>query len=449
VNRKITYNTLILAHIGLGIVLYVLGFLSKFFGILIPIVGLVYIMRTQNKNNQVLVACSYIVGSEVLMRMTNGNVSHDLAKYIVIIYCLMGAFYSSVSKKTAIYLLFLLVLMPGVYIGTTVLNFDTNMRKAIIFNILGEITLFISVFYCYDRQIKFKDFEYILKSFALPIISILTYLFLHTPSVRDVVTGTSSNFQTSGGFGPNQVSTILGLGMFVFFALFLFFSKTKKQQLLHLGLLLIASYRGIVTFSRGGVITGLIMILVLFVLTYRYSNKKAKSKIALLIIGGLLLGSLTWSYSVIQTGGLIENRYANQDARGREKEDRLGGREKIAMTELQMFWDNPLLGIGVGKNKEFREEETGIVAASHNEVTRLLAEHGSLGILALLILILVPLLSVFENKQHLFLLPFYLFWALTINHAAMRLAAPAFIYALTLLKVNFDEEPAIHREQII
>jgi hypothetical protein len=99
VNRKITYNTLILAHIGLGIVLYALGFLSKLFGILIPIVGLVYIMRTQNKNNQVLVACSYIVGSEVLMRMTNGNISHDLAKYIVIIYCLMGAFYSSVSKK--------------------------------------------------------------------------------------------------------------------------------------------------------------------------------------------------------------------------------------------------------------------------------------------------------------------------------------------------------------
>jgi len=30
----------------------------------------------------------------------------------------------------------------------------------------------------------------------------------------------------------------------------------------------------------------------------------------------------------------------------------------------------------------------------------------------------------------------------------MRLAAPAFIYALSLLKVSFDEEPTIHREQI-
>jgi hypothetical protein len=31
-----------------------------------------------------------------------------------------------------------------------------------------------------------------------------------------VITGTESNFQTSGGFGPNQVATFLGLGMFFF-----------------------------------------------------------------------------------------------------------------------------------------------------------------------------------------------------------------------------------------
>jgi hypothetical protein len=36
------------------------------------------------------------------------------------------------------------------------------------------------------------------------------------PNVRDVI-GTQSNFETSGGFGPNQVATFLGLGMFVFF----------------------------------------------------------------------------------------------------------------------------------------------------------------------------------------------------------------------------------------
>lgn len=447
--KEVRYSVLILAHIGLGILLFSLGFLSKIYSLVIPIFGVLFIMRTQNNNNQVLIACSYIIGSEVLMRMTGGNISHELAKYTVIIYCLMGVYYSSMSKKTFIYLFFLLLLIPGIYIGTTVLNFDTNIRKAILFNILGEITLFVSVLYCFGRQVRFKDFEYILKAIALPIVSIITYLFLYTPSIRDAITGTSSNFETSGGFGPNQMSTILGLGMFVFFALLLFFSKSKKEQMIHLTLLLVTSYRGIITFSRGGVITGVVMIIILLFLIYIFTNKKARGKIRIIVLACFLLGAITWTYSVIQTGGLIENRYANQDARGREKKDKLGGREEIAETELQMFLDNPLLGIGVGKNKEYREELTGIVAASHNEVTRLLAEHGSLGVIALLILIFTPLFSIFDNKEHVFLLSFFFFWLLTINHAAMRLAAPAFIYALSLLKVSFyEEESTLHREQI-
>ena len=91
---------------------------------------------------------------------------------------------------------------------------------------------------------------------------------------------------------------------------------------------------------------------------------------------------------------------------------------------------------------------TGIVAASHNEITRLLAEHGAFGIGALIILLFTPLVLYFNNREHLFLLSFFLFWLLTINHAAMRLAAPAFIYALSLLKVQFVDETAVSRESV-
>jgi O-antigen ligase len=160
----------------------------------------------------------------------------------------------------------------------------------------------------------------------------------------------------------------------------------------------------------------------------------------------LVLGVFVWGYSLYQTNGLIKNRYENKDARGRLKEDRLGGREKLVITELNMFLDNPLLGVGIGKNKEYREEMTGIVAASHNEISRMLAEQGLFGILGLLILLLIPMLHFLENREHIFLFSFFLFWLFTINHAAMRIAAPAFIYALSLLKVTFDEEPTLHRE---
>jgi hypothetical protein len=68
----------------------------------------------------------------------------------------------------------------------------------------------------------------------------------------------------------------------------------------------------------------------------------------------------------------------------------------------------------------------------------MLAEHGSLGVMGLLILFVTPLALYFENKFNLFLLCFVAFWFLTINHAAMRTAIPAFVYSLSLLNVQLE-----------
>jgi hypothetical protein len=75
-----------------------------------------------------------------------------------------------------------------------------------------------------------------------------------------------------------------------------------------------------------------------------------------------------------------------------------------------------------------------------------LAEHGSLGLIDLLILLFTPIFLFMVNRQNILALSFVVFWLLTINHAAMRLAAPAFVYALSLLKVYTVEKPVIHRK---
>ena len=137
---------------------------------------------------------------------------------------------------------------------------------------------------------------------------------------------------------------------------------------------------------------------------------------------------------------MIDKRYANENAAGVEKSSLLTGREELIETELEMFLDNPYFGVGVGKNKEIRLEETGISAATHSEITRMLAEHGSLGLLGLLILFFTPIVLYLRDRTQIFALVFMTFWLLTINHAAMRIAAPAFVYALALLKVKFNDE---------
>lgn len=393
---------------------------------------------------------AYIVSLEVFLRMTGGAISYEFGKYAVTLYIIIGMFFSGIKRGSFTYLIYILLLLPAVLVSTETLSYDTNFRKAVVFNLLGPICLGISALYCYQREVTYQQLLNVFTSFGLPIICMMVYLFLYTPDLQEVVTSTGSNFATSGGFGPNQVATILGLGMFVFFVQILLNSPTKIILYTNILLLFVCSYRGIITFSRGGIFVGILMIVLFSYFLFKKLNLRAKNKMVVLMVGAVLLGFSVWTYSSLQTGGMIDKRYANQDAAGREKEGLLTGRETLMQTEFQMFLDNPIFGVGVGKNREERIEMTGIEAASHNEVTRLLAEHGMFGLVALLILIFVPLSLYPTNRENLFLLSFFFFWALTINHAAMRLAAPAFVYALSLLKVTFDEKnPPLHREQTL
>ena len=337
-NKQLTYFTIIGAHIALAILVYTIPFLSIIYGLLIPLFGTLYVLKTQNKHNEVLWISAYVAASEVFLRMTEGNLVHEVAKYEVIYFMVLGMFYKGFSRKALIYVVFLLLLIPGIIYGSYELSFEANVRKAILFNILGPICLGVSAIYCYRRPVTSNTIYKILAFTGFPIITIVTYLFLKTPNVKEAVTGTSSNFATSGGFGPNQVSTILGLGMIVFFALFLLYSKTKKEIVIHIALLSITSFRAIVTFSRGGVYTGVLGILLLIAIVYLYSNQQNKSKILALFVFMCLGGTGVWIFSSYQTSGMIEYRYANQDAAGRVKKDKLGGREEISRTELAMWY---------------------------------------------------------------------------------------------------------------
>lgn len=445
-SKNVKYFNIILIHIFIGLAIFAVPFLSKVYNISIVVVGLSFLIKNKNRNNEAILASAYLVSAEVVLRMTEGNLLSEFVKYAVMGFMIIGMFYKGFSKNAIPIWFYLLLLVPGIILSTFTISLETNLRKAIIFNIIGPVCLAVCSIYCYQRKLNQKQMDNILLVMTMPIVTTVTYMFLHNPNVRDVITGTSSNFTTSGGYGPNQVSTILGLGIFLFLVRTIFYSRNTFLLLLNGLLLCFVTFRGIVTFSRGGIMTGGIMIFLLIGKLALISNSKGRAK--LLVIIGFAIVALTgvWTYSSYQTGGMIDKRYANEDPRGREKESKLSGRETLIETELQMFLDNPILGIGVGKNREYREEVTGISAASHNEISRMLAEHGTLGIFALLILLLTPTLLAFNNRQHLYLFPFVIFWLLTINHAAMRLAAPAFIYALSLLKIDSFEKPALHRE---
>ena len=441
-NKEKNYIFLILLHVFIGVFIYYVPLVAKLYSILIIIVSLYFIVGTKNRNNEVLYAAAYVVGSEVFLRMTNGNPNHEFGKYSMIIFVVMGMFYSGFSKNALPYWIFLLLLIPSIIISTQVLNLNNHeIRKTISFNISGPLSLGLASLYTFNRKIRLSEVNNILLLIGLPIISCSIYILLYSPSIKSVLTSTASNGNLSGGFGPNQVATILGLGMFIFFIRLILVSSTKLIFAINLIIAAYISYRGMLTFSRGGMITGFIMILIFLIFIYYNSKYIGRIKLNYMIVFLTFAMFLIWIFTSYQTDGLIDKRYTNRDSMGRVKEDKFTGRVEIAEGEINMFLENPFFGVGVAKGSEIRSEQLGLsdAFASHDEVTRMLAEHGALGILALLILVITPIFLYLDNKQHIFLFCFLIFWLLSINHSAMRIAAPGFIYSLSLLKVRFDE----------
>lgn len=89
-------------------------------------------------------------------------------------------------------------------------------------------------------------------------------------------------------------------------------------------------------------------------------------------------------------------------------------------------------------SSEKRREISGIEAAAHIEYSRLLAEHGIFGVMAILIIVLFPVNVFFnlkspDNKVILIICIVFVF--ITLGHAAMRTAAPGFVYGLAFLNI--------------
>lgn len=437
--KNFNYIKPILLHILIGFGVYNLRVLSQVYliAIFIYFSNQIFKSKSSQKAVNVLMACSYVVGAEVFLRMTGGSLLYEASKYLVILFTLMGIFTIGTSKEPIPYVIYVFLLIPGILVAGFNATEETTLRTAIAFNLSGPICLGIVSIFCYKLKISIENFHKVLFYLVLPIIAIIAYLFLYTPDLREAITSTGSNFAASGGFGPNQVSTVLGLGMFVFSVRFFMLSPSLFLKLVNGFLLAVISFRGIVTFSRGGVITALFMIAAFIYYYFKKVNTKAKFRISRLVIIFASLGLLIWLFSSIQTSGLIENRYANKDAFGREKSDVSTGRSDLISFELEEFFKNPIMGVGVGKIKELRLQSVGVSVATHNEMSRILSEHGLFGFTAFLILLLIPLFLRLKNKSNIFFYSCYVFWFLTINHSSMRIAAPAFIYGLCLLDIKY------------
>lgn len=445
---NITYASAVGFHLGIGFLLFINKDIAKFyfFVAFFYFFYRIVVSPSDLKTIEVLKACAYFAGAEVFLRATKGAITYETGKYTVILFIMMGMFYRGVSGKGYPYFIYLMFLIPSIFVASTTLSFDANFRTNIAFVLSGPVCLGLSALFCYDKRVTFKQMSQILLYMLLPIIAHTAYVYFYAPDLRDIITGTGSNRAAAGGFGANQVATALGLGMFILSVRIFVNSPTLGLKLLNTGLLIVMSYRAVITLSRGGVVAGVLCIAIFLVIYYAQAKPKVRNQVLgvfVLFVGALVLA---WFISSNQSSGMLEKRYANQNAAGIEKEDVTTGRTELFMNEIEGFVANPFLGIGSSRAKDQRIELDGQGITSHNEISRILAEHGIFGVMILVILLFKPFNMHANNRQNYYFYALLAFWFATINHSSMRIAAPAFIYGLALLNVTNGKKTALRRK---
>jgi len=374
------------------------------------------------------IACwgAYAVGAEVLWRMTKAEVPWEYGKYSVCLVLLLAFFRSGPRGIPWLPLLYFLLLLPAVAPALTQMSFQES-RKVLSFNLSGPLSVAVCALFFSQVQLDSGRIQRLMVFLILPVTSIAAAVLLGIAMVENIEFGGGANFAATGGFGPNQVSAILGLGAFNGFLLALNLQLKWKLRITFLILALWFAAHAALSFSRTGIYLlgfGLLVAIPFF------SRRWLLSRGTIIILSLAVVAGLgAWTFLGSFTGGKLNERFARTD---------LTGRDRIAKGDLEVWKENILLGVGVGMSPAARARK-GDIHASHVEYTRLLAEHGLLGVIAGLLL-LSFIFRPFANGSSGFTKAVVLAAAVlalaTLVISGMRTAMPGFLLGLTWTRVS-------------
>jgi len=323
-------------------------------------------------------AVAYICGAEVLWRMCarTGALPWEFGKLAMIAILAVAILRSSRFRGSWLAILYIALLLPSA--ATTMIQMDLDSaRQALSGTLAGPLAMALSLFFLSQVQLTQSQLVKIFFCFIVPLCGVAFLCYSGTFGAAEVAFGRTSNKGASGGFGPNQVSATLGFGILC--ALFWFLTEKGRPQVRVLLGLLMAWFavQSALTFSRTGLyLTGLSVAIGVMPLL---RNARARwTVLGLATLTFLLAYFLVVPWLDSFTGGALGDRFRNTN---------LTNRDKFWKAELQMWKAHPILGVGVGVSDSMRMEgDVGEVQA-HTEYTRLLAEHGMLGLAAQTILL--------------------------------------------------------------
>ncbi len=388
----------------------------------------------------------YVVSFELLSRMSKAYplIPWEMGKYLLFLLLTAGILMK--YRRGTVGWILLVLLLPSLFIDES----DQVWFKNIIFNLLGPVNVALAVVYFKNQIVSAEEFISLLRLFALPAISVLTFVVIKAPNLEHIEFTLGTNFETAGDFGSNQVSTILGLGVFLAYLFWRNRWNLSGYRWLDFGLLILFTIRGLLTFSRGGMIGGALGIIIFLLLDREMTGDRRKIKplkSILTAIPIIIILAVTFTYANKVSGGLLSKRYQGETPgtlAGR-KEKTLNvftsNRLQIFKDDLELWKENPLLGVGTGASYYLRENTHRI--AAHVELSRLLSEHGLFGLTYFFILCVLGY-NVYRRASWTLsgpvLFAIFILALFTTFHSAMRTFVTPLLVGLSLIVVSNHEE---------
>lgn len=384
-------------------------------------------------------AAVYVGASDVLWRMTNAKVPWEGGKYVftLVLVIVLARFVRPLRHSFAP-LLYLFVLLPSCAIAVWQLG-PSLARGELASTLAGPVALGVALLAFRQFIATESEARHLLWAVVGPAVAVAAIASKATIEAGTITFTGESNFVTSGGYGPNQVSNILGAGAVCCLLVALSHTPLRVRVLaLMTGAWLLG--QALLTLSRGGV-WGFVAAGVCIGLAGLLTSG-TRSRVLTVGLVVVLAAVLVYSWVNLFTAGSLANRYADESSTNRSD---------IARGDLVLFLENPLFGVGPGVSKYVRSGVLEADGSAHTEYSRLLAEHGIFGLVALATLVVMFVQSVRSTitTWNRFLTVGVGTYALfTMSHSATRIAIVAVMFGMAALRVEPDDDrPAVRAVQ--
>jgi O-Antigen ligase len=389
----------------------------------VTIVAAVVVVVRARRLELVAAVAGYVTSAEVFWRMTDGLVYWPVTGKFALSGLLLLAMLRFFPgwRRAVLPALYLAMFLPGVILAFH--HFGVwSSRDPITFTLMGPVALAVCVVFFSQARLRLPSFRLVLWATVPPIVAIATNVLVGTIAAGSIRFTGESNFATSGGYQPTQVSAVLCFGVLVC-VLLAVNERSLRLRVIEIGLAVWFLGQALLTFARGGVVSLAVAVVLFLVVMARPLRRAGRLTLLLIVIGAVAAGGVFLLVNAF-SGGKLSARYDEDVTR----------RDSIFVDDLELFRDHPVAGVGVGVARDERPPQLE-GKASHTEYSRLLAEQGLFGVVALAALAAIVVVAFRRAKPGL---PRAVFaalaaWSLTeMAHSATRIALISYSFGLAI-----------------